>query len=162
MTGITTTIPQDGDGERILLARMGTVLANLNNVRNSGTLLISAARTASTTTQTITPLNCSGVVAYLNCTAASGTGGLVCRLEGFDAVSGNSIGLAQSTQAVVAVGYCAYVFGRGAGSLSQAGYPGIGKGCIVGLPGLPAIMRFSIAHLDGSSYTYSLGYELIP
>lgn len=180
MTGITTTQPQDGDGERILQARIaygiaanGVIATSQNTnlqtlvagpggaARSNGTLLASAARTATTSSTNVSAGNCSCLILTLNITAASGTGGLKLRYNGIDPVSGNgSVGFF-ATVNVTTVGQVSMVVGKGVGSLYNAASAGSGANCTIGVP-LSSTFRIDVTHGDSSSYTYSLNYELVP
>ena len=81
-----------------------------------GTALASAARTANTTSSTLTNYNCRGVKLWLNVTAASGTGGLTLYLQGKDPISGNWTydSGAGGQPTVTTTGVWGYEFGPGA------------------------------------------------
>lgn len=149
---ITTRRPQDTDTERLLLARLLAAQA----VKTTGTALASAARTTTTQSADIDTTGFRGIVVFLNVTAASGTGGLTMRVRGRDPVSTNFVALASVGSAVTAIGITALQFGGG-GAVTSAGVTG---GAMGGL--LPDIIRIEVAHGDASSYTYSVGYCLVP
>jgi hypothetical protein len=118
------------------------------------TLLSSAARTATTASALQTNHNARGALIIMNVTAASGTGGLQCRLLGSDALSGAVFQVAALPTAVTATGVYCYEF-----------YPGIGAAgggvvqrtsCVV-----PRTWQAQVIHGDASSYTYSLTHSLI-
>lgn len=149
---ITTRKPQDTDTERLLLAR----LLDATATKTTGTALASAARTASTNSSNITTGGASSIVVYLAVTVASGTGGLTMRIRGIDPVSGSAVPLLTATTAITATGSTAYCIGVGVGAVS-----GATVGVIGGVP-LPDTIRIDVVHGDASSYTYSVGYSLIP
>lgn len=128
----------------------------LNNTQ--GILLASAARTASTGSANQTNYNARGVHVCLDITAASGTGGLMVRVQGIDLISGNFYSLNGSPTGIIATGTYDYEF-----------YPGSTQGSVAGSnnvngryqTALPRIWKAQINVGDSSSYTYSLSYALI-
>ena len=117
------------------------------------TLLASAARTGTTTTATQTNYNARGIVVFLNVTVASGTGGLQVQLGYVDPVSGNNILISTAPTAITATGIRAYIY-----------FPGNATGGLVSQNNqtvLPRSFYVSVAHGDGSSYTYSVGGSVI-
>jgi hypothetical protein len=151
---ITTLVPQTSDNERMLLAR---ILASAR-ANQRGTLLVSATRTANTISSTVNWSGYRAAIIYLNISAASGTGGIRPFMEYQDPVS-------SLWRAVVTPGsgfntsanLVPYVYGLGVGNgLSVA----INAGSSMGIP-LSAAMRINCTHGDATSYTYSVGYELI-
>ncbi len=161
MTGITTAIPQDGDGERVLLARIAKALSDANGVRSNGVLLASAARTATTSSANISVGNASGVILYLNVSAASGTGGIKLRINAVDQLSGNAVAGYSANTSILAVGQVMLAFGKGLGNINNVTASGVGATATIGFP-VPASFRVDVVHSDASSYTYSLNYETIP
>lgn len=126
------------------------IQARLGNTQ--GTLLASAARTASTFTATQVNYNARGVLISLNVTAASGTGGLQVVVCGIDPVTGMTINTNSVPTAVTATGEYSYLI-----------YPGTSGGRITQVTSLvlPRTWNAMVAANDSSSYTYSLGYSLI-
>jgi hypothetical protein len=130
-----------------------TVLAN---AASTGTALASAARTATTTSAAITNNNFTKLRVYLNVTAASGTGGLQLQLLAKDPVTAayNAMHSAQPAVPITAIGeyYFDYtpaaVAATGGASAAFSIFP-------------PSSLETKIVHGDGTSYTYSVGYELI-
>lgn len=123
-----------------------------NNI--GGTLLASAARTATTTSADFLTYNARGLVVFLDVTAASGTGGLTVVAQLKDTVSGNYFSLP------------GYVFGTATGRGVSFVIPGVvastGADVKQSLSyGLSQTMRVQITHGDATSYTYSVGYGLI-
>jgi hypothetical protein len=131
--------------------------ASWDRVRNNnqGTLLASAARTASINSPTQTNHNAKGIIVFLNVTAVSGTGGLVVRITGQDPANPSVFYTLNTVPAAVtATGGKAYVL-----------YPGVttvgGDVTQVNSAVLPRTFQVSVIHVDSSSYTYSVGYQLI-
>jgi hypothetical protein len=150
---ISTRVPQDTDTERLLLARLLASAA----VKTTGTGLASAARTATTQTADITTNGYRGIIVYLSVTAASGTGGLTLRIRGKDPVSTSYASLTQDSTARIVTGLWSMSFGAGSAAPSGAALTGSSSGFF-----LPDTIRLEVAHGDASSYTYSLGYCLVP
>jgi hypothetical protein len=121
-----------------------------------GTALALAARTTATNSADLTNGNHRGVLAFLNVTAASGTGGLTLSVKGKDPVSGSYAALVTATAAVTATGL--YVYGAGAGWPNGASFEGVTLSRPVPPP---RTFRVEIAVGDASSYTYSVGYALV-
>jgi hypothetical protein len=154
---ITTLVPQTSDNERMLLAR---ILSYQQRAAIRGTVLASTARTASTSGSSVDWVRYKGVILFLNVTAASGTGGLAIFPEYQDPVSAswNRIYNYPSTSArITTVGLQILHIGRGIGA--TIGGANQGGFCAAFLS---SAIRFTVNHGDASSYTYSLGYELIP
>jgi hypothetical protein len=120
----------------------------------AGTLLPSAARTATTSSTQQTNYNARGVIVTLNVTAASGTGGLTLRIQGVEPVTGNVYSINNAPTAVTTPGLSAYVVYPGAtasGSVAQ----------VTGGVPLPRTWQVTVYVGDSSSYTYSVGYSLV-
>lgn len=144
-------------------ASIGTVTLTGSNVaegianmvlNQKGTLLASAARTATGSAPDQVNYNAKGILLTLDVTVASGTGGLKIVLNYIDPVTGKYMEIFLATTGIVAIGTYAYLI-----------YPGV-SGTASGLKesisrALPRGWRAYIAHSDASSYTYSLGYSLI-
>ncbi len=150
-----STIPkrcaQRGDSLEALVAKQVGVPV-------TGTLLASAARTASTSTASFDASGFRTLVLFLNISAASGTGGLRLFVEYQDPISGLwRTPIVVPSSAVTSIQLVPVCVGPGLGSLSSGA--SVSAGGIVGLP-LSSAMRITVSHSDGSSYTYSLGYEL--
>jgi hypothetical protein len=124
-----------------------------NNVE--GTLLASAARTATTSTATQINYNARGVILFLRITAASGTGGLQPRLFLVDALTDGQIAVIAAPTARTTTGSAAYVFYPGS---TAAAFVDLTQN--VSLP-LPRSWAVTVIHGDASSYTYSLGFSYI-
>jgi hypothetical protein len=150
---ITTRKPQDTDTERLLLARLLAASA----VKTTGTALASAARTATTQSSDIDTNGYSRIAIFLNVTAASGTGGLNIRIRAKDPVSLGYAPLIISFTAITSVQTVPLLAGPGLGAILA----GSNNGCVAGVA-LPETIRLEVTHADASSYTYSLGYCLIP
>jgi len=130
------------------------IRAMLGNVE--GTLLASAARTATVNTPNQINYNAKGVMVFVNVSAVSGTGGLTLNFYGIDPVSGQYIGLMYASGAITAIGRYAYVI-----------YPGVSSSAITngirqvaGIT-LPRTWLVQVAVGDASSYSYSVAYSLI-
>ena len=149
--------PETGDTiERLLAKLINTQI----QAASRGTLLASAARTASTSGSSVDWVRYKGVILFLNVTAASGTGGLSIFPEYLDPASGswNRIYNYPSTAArITSVGLQILHIGTGIGA--TIGGANQGGFCAAFLS---SAIRFTVNHGDASSYTYSLGYELIP
>lgn len=117
-----------------------------------GTLLASAARTATAAAASQTNYNARGVIVHLNVTIASGTGGLSVRIQAYDPIVGDWWNINTSPTVVTATGKNIY-----------AVYPGASGGTITQTTSqvLPRTWRVSVIHSDGSSYTYSVAYSLV-
>lgn len=118
-----------------------------------GTLLASAARTATGNSTDQTNHNSSGVMVALNVTVAGVDGGLTLRIQWKDPISGNYINLNAAPTTVTGTGTTVYAFGPGA---TTAG--GVTQGT-AGL--LPRTWRISVVASNSTSYTYSVGYALM-
>lgn len=123
-----------------------------------GTLLASAARTATTVSAVQTNHNARGVLIHLNITEASGLGGLRVHIESVDPVSGGFAWLNPNPTAITATGLYLYEVSPG-GSTAGAAGAGIVNQRTAG--SVPRFWRVNVEHGDVTSYTYSLGYSLI-
>lgn len=145
--------PQKGMGTQEMLALLGEKYRH-----REGTVLASAARTATNVSADFTNLDSRGIMLFENITVASGTGGIAPEVHGKDPVSGTYVALNSGFTAKTATGLWVYLFypdiTNGGGLLS-------GMTQICNIP-LPKTFRFRVTHGDASSYTYSLGYCLIP
>lgn len=110
----------------------------------------SAARTANLVCPTQTNVNARGVHVVLDITAASGTGGLTLVIEGFDVTSGKWYTILQSAaQIAIAI-------------VVLKVYPGVTAAANVAASDiLPRTWRVRVVHGDASSYTYSVGANLV-
>ncbi|MDP4170140.1 MAG: hypothetical protein Q8906_05975 [Bacillota bacterium] len=129
--------------------------ANWDRKRNNtqGTLLASSARTTATISPTIINHNCKGVIIWLKVTSASGTGGLIVRIGGFDN-SGQNYWLNASPTPITASGYKAYILYPGASTA------GADVAQATSNP-LPRTWNVTVQVGDSSSYTYEVDYSLI-
>ena len=112
------------------------------------------ARTSTWTSPTYKAETEAGILVVLDVTAASGTGGLTLRINAHDQASSQAVPLNAAPTAVTATGttsYALYPFGAVAGDVTQATsfY-------------LPRMFSISVTHGDSSSYTYSVGFCLLP
>lgn len=134
--------------------------AAIGQTNTEGTLLASAARTATVQLPTQTNHNARGVFVVLNVTAASGTGGITPQFRAIDPISGTTVVLhATPPPAVTAVGRYGYVLYPGI-SVS-AGTLGNGSTILVASQVLPRLWTMVVSPGDASSYTYSLSYMLL-
>ena len=111
-------------------------------------------RTATWTSPTYESKTEAGILVALDVTAASGTGGLTLRINAHDLAGSTVVPLNTAPTAVTAIGttsYALYPFGAISGAVTQStsGY-------------LPRMFSISVTAGDSSSYTYSLGYCLLP
>ena len=116
-----------------------------------GLVLDSQARTTNTASEVINNTEWKGVTLFVNVTAASGTGGLVIDFRFHDPITGTSKLVAGGGQAITATGTYVYQL-----------YPGVSTGANAGIYAtaslaLMAQWSVTVTHLDGSSYTYSIG-----
>lgn len=148
----TTRTPQQEDGTRELIARqMGATIR--------GTALASAARTVSTVSSDIVTERARALYVWINCTAASGTGGLTLYVQTQDPVSGNWVLTYVATASITTVRTSVVILGDGVSQGSNISLPtGQGDRGI----NLPKNVRLYMVHGDASSYTYSVGYEIVP
>lgn len=146
-----TRVPQQGDS-------IETLLAKGLSLPERGTLLASAARTATTFSSVIDLAGARAIALFLNVSSASGTGGLRVGLQYLDPESGTWLTLVNfDTAALTATGTRVYCAGIGIGTIASGTASGFGS--IAGVP-LTSQMRIAVTHLDASSYTYSIGYEI--
>lgn len=140
----------NGDNNSLLGGFNGTNWDRWRNNTN-GTLLVSAARTATTTAPTQTNYNAKGVIVVLDVTVASGIGGLTVQVRGKDPVTGKTFNLNGTPTVVTTTGTYAYEV-----------YPGVsgtnGNMLQRTSSAVPRTFDVAVFHADGSSYTYSLGY----
>ena len=116
-----------------------------------GTLLSSAARTATIASPDQTNIAARGVIVYFNLTSVPGVDTVQLIIEGKDPVSGT---------------YGALLTGAAVATTQTPGryvlYPGTTAGFTAQNPGpLPRTWRVRIVHSAGTSFTYSVGYALI-
>lgn len=120
-----------------------------------GTLLASAARTATTSSPSQKNYAGDALMVFLNVSVASGTGGLTTRLRWYDPVSGSQSTLHSDPAAVTATGNFIYAYGLGC-----TGPIGLSLKAVYSIP-VPRTFDVTIVHGDASSYTYSVGYALL-
>ena len=148
--------PELGDTQERLLAKL---LYALQKPCVRGTLLASAARITSTATGSLDWSGYSAVIIYLNITVASGTGGIRPFLEYQDPVSNEwRACIVPGSSAITTAVMTPYVYGL---KVSSGLSVSINAGSVMGIP-IGAAVRVNSTHADASSYTYSIGYELIP
>lgn len=149
----TSRQSEQEDGSRELLAR-------LVGGSKSGTLLASAARTANTASAAFDGSGYKGILVFLNVSAASGTGGLNIQIQYLDPVTGTWMNgpYAPNAPKTIIGGFVA-MFGPGVSVGTNANLNSSlsgDRGILMG-----ANMRVTVLHSDASSYTYSVGYELV-
>lgn len=115
-----------------------------------GTLLASAARTATASTSDQTNYNARGVRVYINATAVTLTPSVTFSIEEKDSVSGTYTAILTSA-AVTTTGHTVLTVYPGATAAANvtASHP------------LPRTWRVTATHADTDSITYSVGYSLI-
>ena len=124
-----------------------------------GTLLASAARTATLNSGNQTNHNSQGVIVILNVTAASGSGGLTVTIWGIDPVTGSSYQVTDAPTAILATGRYAYELCPGSSAAAVTGSAARVRQRTSAR--LPRTWYAEVAHGDATSYTYSLGYALL-
>lgn len=125
---------------------------DLQRNNTQGTLLASAARTATTISPTQTNHNGRGISVILDITAASGAGGLQIFVRGKD-VNGKAYNLNTGVTAIIATGlYVLEVYPGSTGTTGQIKESVSHK--------LPRTFDVMIQHGDASSYTYAVNYEI--
>lgn len=121
-----------------------------------GTLLASAARTATATSPDQTNYNAKGVQVILAVSLASGTGGLSISIQGKDPVSNLYYTIASASTPITAIGQFGYEVYPGSTTAGIAG-----NSITLRVSGLiPKTWRIICSAGDGTSYTYSVGYSL--
>ncbi len=146
------TVP--GVGAYLLAWNGATSDRQRNNTE--GTLLASAARTASTFSANQTNYNARGVILGLNVTVI-GTGSVSVRMYPIDPAVGNINSPLGSSIAVTATGRYQYVLYPGVAAPATGSMSTIGA---FSLP-LPRQWQAGVIHTDGSSWTYSLSFAYI-
>lgn len=151
---LSTLIPQNDDSVSMLLAR-------LRGTPRSGTLLASAARTTTTSCAEFDASGYRAILVFLNVSVASGTGGLIARLDHYDPVTGTWFSgpyVPSAPKTITGPLLCIFGSGPAVGSNSAV------NASLTGFIGavLSSRMRVSVLANDASSYTYSVGFELIP
>lgn len=136
--------------------RMGYNGATWDRWRNNvqGALLASAARTAALASATQTNYNARGVKVILDITVASGTGGLTIYIFEHDPVTDKGVFILQGAS-VTATGTYMYELYPGA-SAAATGKVNTRVSATLG-----RTWHVYVSVGDGSSYTYSIGYQLI-
>ena len=125
-------------------------------VTPSGALLASAARTATTNSTDQDNIDASGVIVFLDVTSAGGGGEtLALSVQAKDPVSANYVTLlAFGTQ--TATGTYAYtVYPAAAETTAVSSHE------VQALP-IPRTWRVKVTHSASASWTYSVGYSVIP
>lgn len=150
---LASLAPQQGDSIQTLLAR-------LIGTEDRGTLLASAARTASVTANLPSPVRGRrAAVLFWDVTAASGTGGLTLAIQALDPMSLKWFEWGFCPTSTV-TGSRIVTIGAGYAASGITLNAGGNQSFVTQLP-LVSQVRIRISHADASSYTYSLGYELL-
>jgi hypothetical protein len=129
----------------------------MTDAKTRRTLLPSAARTATTTSAIQKDAGQQCIRVYLNITVSvAGTGGLKVFVRGYDLTSGvpaqmNTGGAA----AITATGIYVYELMPNASAAAGDVLETVGRV-------LPCVWDVQVTHGDGSSYTYSVGVEVMP
>ena len=123
---------------------------NRQRGNHSGTLLASAARTATVNSANITNYNHRGVHIIINVTAITATPSVVPTIQGYDPLSTTYYTLLTGV-AITATGYTILKIYPGIGAVANAAANDI----------LPNTWRISMAHADADSITYSVGYQAV-
>lgn len=155
LTGSTVT-----DAQASYIAGMGYNGATYDRWRNNieGTILASAARITSTASANQTNYNARGVLIGLSVSVASGTGGLSVIVKGINPITGTAYFLNASPTAIIATGQYVYEVYPGSSTAGAAGSNLVNQRTS---SALPKTWIAYIFHADGSSYTYSVSYQLI-
>ena len=117
---------------------------------HSGTLLASAARTASVASAAQVNYNARGVHVIINVSAYPAAASVVPTIQGYDPLSASYYDILTGA-AIVATGYTVLKV-----------YPGIGaivNGAASDI--LPRNWRINMAHADADSITYSVGFQVV-
>jgi hypothetical protein len=132
---------------------------DFQHANTEGTLLASAARTATTSSANQTNYNARGVIVTLRISAASGTGGLSWKLYGVDPVSGATYQITPNIAApITAAGTYAFEVYPGSTTTGSTNPSWMYQRTSAALP---RTWQLQVVHADGSSYTYSVGYQYV-
>ena len=121
----------------------------------AGTALSSAARTSTSNSPTLNTHGCRGIGLYLRISAASGTGGLYATVIGLDPVTAIGVLLNPAVTPITSTGMYVWILYPGVSVASTASTYYVSSALVT------SSLILQIAHTDGSSYTYSLGYVLL-
>lgn len=147
--------PETGDTIERLLAKL---INSQIQAASRGTLLASAARTASTSSAAVDWSLRRAACLFLNISAASGTGGLRPVVEYLDPVSGIWRGsVILGSAPITTTGMFPFLIGAGLGGVLSSS---LNAGAIAAVP-LLSNLRITVSHSDATSYTYSLGFEIV-
>lgn len=122
----------------------------------NGTIYPSAARTATPAAVTLINPGYRGVVLSLDVTIASGTGGLTVNVSQIDPATGEAMAINGGGAAITTVRAATYWVCAGASGSTGAIHD------LTAVPLPPGSWQVQVAHGDASSYTYSLGYQMLP
>ncbi len=120
-----------------------------------GTLLASAARTATvTSTDTTNYNNNSGLLLFIDVTSITASPSVTAQLDWKDPASGDYEPVWIATVAIVGTGEYIYMFGLG--GVGSAGEYDEAVNILI-----PRTFRLTMTHADSDSITYSVGYNLL-
>jgi NADPH-dependent curcumin reductase CurA len=120
-----------------------------------GIALASAARTALTASAQLKQTGYTGIRIWLTVTAASGTGGLTVLLRAVNPINGAKVEINAGGAAITTAITRIYEFYPGVGGAAGFVQEALARR-------LPQDFDIAVNHADGSSYTYSVMYELLP
>lgn len=119
----------------------------------TGTLLASAARTASTNSLDVTNFNNRGIFIFIDVTAIVATPSVTVEVQMKDPVTSDYKSITPAMTAFTAVGESVYYVGPDATTnAALRGFQNLGA--------LPRTFRVRFAHIDADSITYSAGFSL--
>lgn len=150
----TTAAPDIGDNDntslkKLLFSEFPSAVA---------TALSSAARTVQTDSAVIDARHYSGIMVWLYCSAASGTGGIAVQVIASDPTTAQGRNIQAFTTSSTSTGSHALLLRNGSMATNNAAFVG---GVSIH-PGLPPKFFLRVTHADASSYTYSVQYQLLP
>jgi hypothetical protein len=125
-----------------------------------GTLLASATRTATTSSATQTNRGHRGVLILLSVTAVPGSGSITVHIQGQDPVSSGWVTLNDGAPPVTTLtGVIGYELRPAASGGVNPALAGRVAQRVAG--GLPRTWRVTVVHSSGTSFTYSVAYQLL-
>jgi len=124
---------------------------------HQGTLLASAARTATTASAAFTNYNHAGVLCVLSITANAGAATVQVFVQAFDPVSGGWVNLHSAPTALGAVATTGHMVGPGAVEADLT----VGYVYHAWQTHLPVIWRVNCVHANATSITYSVSYSYL-
>jgi len=151
----STLKPQNEDS---LIQLTGRLVAN-QITRDYVETLASAARTATTVGSVFDVEGAKGIAIWLSITAASGTGGLHPFIHGIHPSTNGSVSYVFQPIALTSTQTALLICYPGSGIFAYTG----GRASLAEYQArLPSRIRLGVTHDDASSYTYSMGYTLLP